>query len=258
MVPVEDWLLWMLGRKGDPYVYGAENVPGEVGPGTPSDCSELLQWAGDSAGVTPAIPDGSYAQWDHIKAHGTVLTVAMALTIRGAALFTEFDARGPGHVAANLGDGTTIEARGRLYGIGCFPATTARFTAAGLFPGIDYTDTTSGDDGMARQWAAPVPWQPAVGGREPFLVVNEVEGTPTEFTVVSLDGARFHPTDPAWKDGQVDPAHASPWWRDEQFAGLWIRHYLGTGGRIFGTGLCYEDHVTVACEGGATYEIARR
>lgn len=259
MVPVEDWILWMLGRKGDPYLYGAENAPGEVAPGTPADCSELLQWAGDSAGVTPAIPDGSYQQWDHIANHGTVLTVAMALTIRGAALFTEFDLNGPGHVAVNLGDGTTIEARGKAWGIGSFPATTARFQGAGLFPGIDYTTPAGGDeDNMARQWTAPVPWQPVHNGREPFLVVNEDPATATEFMVVSLNDALFHPDDPAWADGQQDQRHNPPWWRDEQIMGLWVRRYLHTTGRPFATGLLYDDHVDVACEGGGTYEVARR
>lgn len=258
MVPVEDWLLWMLAQKGKPYVYGAEVVPGDPNP-VAFDCSELLQAAGDSVGITPHIPDGSYAQWDHIKAHGTVLTVAMALTIRGSALFTEFDSRGPGHVAGNLGDGTTIEARGKAWGVGCFPATTARFTAAGLFPGIDYTSVPAGgdEDDVARQWTAPIPWQAPVNGREPFLVVNEVAGTPTEFQAVSLNAAPFHPDDPAWADGQVDAQHNPPWWRDEQVFGLWVRRYLHTTGRPFPTGLLYPDHVDVACEGGGTYQIAR-
>lgn len=261
MVPVEDWLWWMLGRKGDPYVYGAENLPGEVAPGTPADCSELGQWAGDSAGASPRIPDGSQWQWRQIQQSGTVLTVARAITIRGAALFTEFDGNGdPQHVAYSLGDGTTIEARGRAWGIGSFPATTARFTAAGLFPGIDYSAPAlpAGEDDMARQWTAPTPWQAPAGGREPFLVVNEVAGTPTEFQVVSLNDAKFHPDDPVWADGQEDPRHDPPWWRDELVLGLWARRYLHTTGRPFPTGLLYDDHVDVACEGGGTYEVARQ
>lgn len=146
MVDVEAFLLAMLGRVGDPYVFGAKD-PNDPAYRGPADCSGLVTWAADVVGVKPQMPDGSQAQWHHVQQQGTVLTVEHALAIRGAALFIDETpgANQPGHVAINLGDGTTVEARGKAWGIGSFPATTARFNLAGLFPGIDYfTEDTMG------------------------------------------------------------------------------------------------------------------
>ena len=57
------------------------------------------------------------------------MPVQEALRTPGALLFR------PGHVAISLGDGRTIEARGRRYGVGIFDGA-GRFTHAGWPPGL--------------------------------------------------------------------------------------------------------------------------
>lgn len=140
MVHVEDVLLTALGQSGKPYVFGAEADPLDPMPHA-FDCSELVEWACARCGVQPRVPDGAYYQWLHTNQRGVVLTVAKALTTRGALLFAG-SGRGVGrdaidHVAWSLGDGTTIEARGRAWGVGTWAAK-GRFSFAGLLPGIDY------------------------------------------------------------------------------------------------------------------------
>ena len=54
-----------------------------------------------------------------------------ALQTRGALLFRD------GHVAISLGNGRTIEARGRNYGVTQANGS-GRFTSGGLIPGMRY------------------------------------------------------------------------------------------------------------------------
>ncbi len=123
-----DFLQAALAQNGDRYVFGAETRLNDPNPHT-FDCSELVQWAAHQAGVT--IPDGSSNQLAHVRRHGTEISVEQALRTPGALLFR------PGHVAISLGDGRTIEARGRNYGVGVFNGR-GRFTSAGLIPGMRY------------------------------------------------------------------------------------------------------------------------
>jgi cell wall-associated NlpC family hydrolase len=117
-------------------------------PPVAEDCSELVQNACDDAGVVPAMPDGAYYQWTHCVDHSTVLpSVEDGIATRGALLFVEDPFASSTfqtipHVACSLGDGTTIEARGRAWGVGSFPAA-GRFQHAALIPGVDYTPSPS-------------------------------------------------------------------------------------------------------------------
>lgn len=124
-----------LSQKGDPYVFGAEASPLDPDPDR-FDCSELVEWAAKRAHI-PGVPDGAYWQWKAAKR----VSVAEGLRTRGALLFVG-DGTGVGraaitHVAVSLGDGTTIEARGKRWGVGTWGAA-GRFDFAGLIPGIDY------------------------------------------------------------------------------------------------------------------------
>ena len=123
-----DFVNHALAQRGDRYIYGAETRLNDPNPNT-FDCSELVQWAGARAGVN--IPDGSANQLAHVRRNGQEISVAQAMRTRGALLFR------PGHVAISLGDGRTIEARGRNYGVNIFNAA-GRFTSAGLVPGMTY------------------------------------------------------------------------------------------------------------------------
>jgi hypothetical protein len=142
-------------QAGDTYVFGAETKLDDSDPDT-FDCSELTQWAAHQAGVK--IPDGATAQYLHLKERGMLIPVEEARNTPGALLFSfdreprPGDGRTPGaHVAISLGDGKTIEARGRAYGVGEFEVG-KRFEFAAVIPGIS--------DGTATPLApasSPVP-----------------------------------------------------------------------------------------------------
>ncbi len=59
-----------------------------------------------------------------------------AITTPGALLFRMSSSGN--HVAISRGNGTTIEARGKAYGVGVFSAKGRPWTHAGLIPGVDY------------------------------------------------------------------------------------------------------------------------
>ena len=117
-----------LAQQGDRYIYGAETNLNDADPDT-FDCSELVQWAAARSGVT--VPDGSANQLAHCRKNGTEISVEQAMRTPGALLFRK------GHVAISLGNGKTIEAKGRKYGVGVFNAS-GRFTSGGLIPGMKY------------------------------------------------------------------------------------------------------------------------
>ncbi|NMO21370.1 hypothetical protein HPC49_29990 [Pyxidicoccus fallax] len=118
-----------LAQKGDRYIFGTEVNLNDKNPKA-FDCSELVQWAAHQVGVK--IPDGTMNQLPHCKQKGTTISVSEALRTRGALLFR------PGHVAISLGDGRTIEARGKNYGVGIFNANGRGWTTGALVPGLKY------------------------------------------------------------------------------------------------------------------------
>ena len=117
---------------GLPYVLGAE---GDLEPGFQDvaalDCSELVQVALADLGVP--FPDGHWNQW----AACLLVSVDAAVHTAGALLFV-YDGTTSGHVAISRGDGTTIEARGRAWGVGSWPVDGRGFTHGGLIPTVDY------------------------------------------------------------------------------------------------------------------------
>lgn len=132
----EEFVQACLAQKGDRYVFAAETSPLDPNPST-WDCSELVQWAAARVHISPTVPDGAYYQWKHCPR----LSVADGMRRRGALLFVG-DGTGVGrdaitHVAVSLGDGTTIEARGRAWGVGTWGAA-GRFGWAGTIPGLQY------------------------------------------------------------------------------------------------------------------------
>ncbi len=129
-----------LRQNGDKYVWGSTAKVSDADPSA-FDCSELTHWAAKQAGVD--IPDGAAGQYSWLKQQNATMSVEDALKTRGALLF-HFDGEptaGRGeppvaHVAISLGDGRTIEARGKNYGVGIFEANTQRFNFAGFVPGM--------------------------------------------------------------------------------------------------------------------------
>ena len=128
-----------LAQTGDAYVWGASASPTDPNP-TAFDCSELVKWAAKRAGVD--LPDGSWLQYLQLKQQGATIPVEQALQTPGALLFSFSHEPTPGggrpshtHVAISLGNGKTIEARGRSYGVGSFDAAN-RFQYAAVVPGL--------------------------------------------------------------------------------------------------------------------------
>lgn len=134
---------WALTQKGDPYILGAEASPNNPNPPA-FDCSELVEWACARAGLT--FVDGAYNQFSACKRAGKLISIGEALFTPGALLFVaKCGACGGGggnHVAISQGNGKTIEARGRAYGVGEFPANRKTWTHAGLIPGLNYSNRT--------------------------------------------------------------------------------------------------------------------
>jgi cell wall-associated NlpC family hydrolase len=126
-----------LAQNGKPYRMGAEV---DLNDPTPDilDCSELVEWAAHQVDVT--ITDGSWLQYLDLKQRGALIPVEEAIRTPGALLFSFSEEPTPGggrpsqaHVAISLGDGRTIEARGRDYGVGIFEAGD-RFDYGGVIP----------------------------------------------------------------------------------------------------------------------------
>lgn len=131
-VNIETVLLQALGQQGDKYVFGAEASVKDNNP-EQFDCSELVQWSCDRVKVVPKMPDGAINQYQHCLKYGTTIPVSQAIKTRGALMFT-YPVH---HVVFSLGDGRTMEAKGKKYGVGIFSAKN-RFRKAGLIPGVDY------------------------------------------------------------------------------------------------------------------------
>lgn len=121
-----------LTQRGDPYVFGAEARFDDPNPRA-FDCSELVEWAASRLGVR--FVDGAQNQRDACRQAGTLIGVHEGIRTRGALLF-RIDVDGD-HVAISLGDGKTIEARGKAFGVNVFDATGRTWTDAGLVPGFD-------------------------------------------------------------------------------------------------------------------------
>ena len=144
-------------QRGDRYIYGAETKMSDPNPKA-FDCSELTQWAAHQAGVT--IPDGAEWQYLDLKQKHSLISVDEALHTKGALLFSfsfEPTSSGPrpshAHVAISLGNGRTIEARGRAYGVDEFSAKN-RFNYAGVIPGVSTADVAPGEPGHPAEVVA--------------------------------------------------------------------------------------------------------
>ncbi|WP_370325302.1 C40 family peptidase [Euzebya sp.] len=125
---VQDVVAAAMTHTGKPYVFGAK------GPSA-FDCSGLATAAARTVGLS--FPGGSKNQYAACRDAGRLIPVGEAVRTYGAALFRMTG--DPTHVAISRGDGTTIEARGRRYGVGVFSATDGRaWTHGGLIPGATY------------------------------------------------------------------------------------------------------------------------
>lgn len=116
-----------------PYLWGAS------GPNA-YDCSGLVQWAASKVGVS--LPKPVSSQSKRLR----YIPLQQAIATRGAIIFRGTPGiNGPtDHIVISLGNGYTIEARGKAYGCGIFPLKGRQFTGAGIIPAIP-PDTTARD-----------------------------------------------------------------------------------------------------------------
>lgn len=134
----EDFVLFARDQIGKPYIFGAEVSLADPDPPA-FDCSELVEWA--LAACDIEIPDGSMRQLEHCREYSCEITIEQAIATRGALLFREPTATLGAHVAISLGNGSTIEARGKVYGVVEAPTEGRTWTAAALVPGLCYPAT---------------------------------------------------------------------------------------------------------------------
>jgi cell wall-associated NlpC family hydrolase len=126
-------------QKGDRYIFGVMDKLDDPNPGA-FDCSMLVQWSANQAGVH--LERNAWHQYQQLHDQGMVISVQDAIHTPGALLFSfNSDPNGHNapvhqHVAISLGNGKTIEALGAQYGVNNFDATTKRFQYAALIPGI--------------------------------------------------------------------------------------------------------------------------
>lgn len=143
MIFAADLVALCLKQTGDRYVFGHEASVSDPDPDV-FDCSELVQWSCARLGVEPTMPDGSWLQARHCAKRELLRTPEDAIGIQGALLFRfkgdpfSGDRPSQAHVAISLGNGNTIEARGKKWGVGSFTAKDRGWTHAGLVPGVTY------------------------------------------------------------------------------------------------------------------------
>jgi len=149
MTSYQDFLDLLNSQAGDEYIFGVEVDPSDANPEA-FDCSELIEWACARMGIQPVMPDGSWMQIQHCHKHATLISVDKALSTPGALLFcfssSPFGNARPqqAHVAVSQGNGTTIEARGKKFGVGVFSAHGRGWTHAARVPGILYPYPVTG------------------------------------------------------------------------------------------------------------------
>src|SRR3981189_938990 len=111
---VGDFVDICLRQRGDHYQWGAKPPPSNPDPKA-FDCSGLVWWALARRHVP--FPQGSWLQLQECERRKKMIQpYERAFTIRGALLFRH-DTPADGHVAISLGNGSTIEARGKQHGV---------------------------------------------------------------------------------------------------------------------------------------------
>lgn len=141
----------LLSQRGDPYIFGYEVNLNDPNPRA-FDCSEFIEWAAHRAGGY--MPDGSPAQWDYCRRKGTSIGVAAAVRTSGALLHKD------GHIAISLGNGNTIEAKGKAYGVGVFSAAGRGWTHGMKVPGMVYGAPPKPPATTAPRWPGRFLTQP--------------------------------------------------------------------------------------------------
>lgn len=150
MADVNTIIQLALAQVGKPYLFGAQPQSTDPNPSA-FDCSSLVRWCCDRAGVAPSMPPLTYYQQIHCGLHGTLIGVEAAIGTRGALLINHRDRAGNphtpsepidpafysvAHIAISLGDGRTVEAANQVLDVCVRTAYNRGWTAAATIPGI--------------------------------------------------------------------------------------------------------------------------
>lgn len=136
MPTAKDFIDLLLAQQGDEYEWGVKPNPNDPDP-VEGDCSGYVAWGVNRLGVSPRMPHGSVNQLEHCQRHGCDITVQEAIETTGALLFRINKKRG-NHVAASLGDGRTIEAKGEDFGVVVDTVKNRGWTNGARVPGLEY------------------------------------------------------------------------------------------------------------------------
>ncbi len=199
-------------QRGDEYIFGVMDRLDDPDPKA-FDCSMLVQWSAHQAGTD--LPRNAWDQYKWLHDRGMVIPVDQAIHTPGAVLFSfNSDPNGNSapvhqHVAISTGDGKTVEALGRQYGVGSWDATPKRFQYAAVIPGI--SDPASA--GASGGGPLPSVTTDAHGGVVVAALVDQAApagATPTVTAVGDPHGGDVHVTDaaPSFADRlDADPDH---------------------------------------------------
>jgi peptidoglycan hydrolase-like protein with peptidoglycan-binding domain len=151
-------------HQNEPYVLGARVPMNNASYHGPWDCAEFVSWCiyqtyGMLLGTRPTNPstgDAYTGYWvEDVLAARANIDVGQAIRTKGAILLRRPRTRASGehaigHIAISRGDGSTIEARGRKYGVVIVPDAEGRVWDYGaLIPGVQYVT------GAAPPYAPP-------------------------------------------------------------------------------------------------------
>jgi cell wall-associated NlpC family hydrolase len=104
------------------------------------DCSEFVQWVSGRNGIS--MPDDVAQQAIYLRRQGLTVPLHDAATTPGALLIVDKGPNGGAgrgnHIAISQGNGKTIEARGRKYGVGEFSIKGRGFNMGALIPMVNY------------------------------------------------------------------------------------------------------------------------
>lgn len=138
---------------GQEYFYGADVPLNDLNWKGPWDCAELCSWGVYQAcsiiygctdnKVEPENGEAYTGSWKKdMRSLGKEITVHEALKIPGAMLLKRSSSSG--HIAVSIGDGgSTVEAKGRIYGVVQDSAHGRTWNHGVLVPSIQYTKSTA-------------------------------------------------------------------------------------------------------------------
>ena len=202
MALAADFVGLLLRQTGDAYVLGHEVAP-EDDEVPDFDCSALVEWACARLGVRPRVPVGGWAQARHCRDHNRLIEVGAAVLTQGALLF-RFAGVAAGRpesvqVGVSLGNRSSVEARGKTWGVGSWTDQGRGWTHAALIPGLDYFAPAAAPTTDGSVPSAP-PWPGRYLAQPPFMVGEDVRRWQARMAEIGW---------PIAADGRYGPASAA-------------------------------------------------